>query len=150
MEKDRSVFVREIEIAGNYFTQKIQEQLGRTFEEGETLKLSGDDGTLPPEVEKILLTEAKNLGIEVRKSLDLYLATASELPIGEISIVGGNRQVDRYSDCIESMTGLPTEMINPLKNIAFNERIFPVSYLAHIAPFFGVAVGLAIRGLKYS
>jgi type IV pilus assembly protein PilM len=149
VERDRSVFVREIEIAGNYFTQKIQEQLGITFEEGETLKLSGDDGTLPPEVEKILLAEAKNLGVEVRKSLDLYLATASELPIGEISVVGGSGKLLGITKVIESMTGLPTEAINPLKNISFNERIFPVSYLAHIAPFFGVAVGLAIRGLRY-
>ncbi len=149
IEKDRCVFVREIEFAGEYFTQKIQEQLGITFEEGETLKVSSEDGTLPPEVEKILLTEVKKLAIEVRKSLDLYLATASELPMGDISVVGGGVKLVGITKVIESVTGIPVESVNPMKNIAFNERIFPVSYLSHIAPFFGVSVGLAIRGLRY-
>ncbi|MFH1223493.1 MAG: type IV pilus assembly protein PilM [Pseudomonadota bacterium] len=149
IERDRAVFVREVEIAGEYLTQKIQEQLGITFEEGETLKVSGEEGMLPPEVEKILLTEVKKLGIDIRKGLDLYLATASELPTGEISVVGGGAKLIGVTNVIESITGLPTESVNPLKNIAFNEKVFPVSYLMHIAPFFGVSVGLAIRGLRY-
>jgi len=149
IEKDRAVFVREVDIAGEYFTQKIQEQLGITYEEGETLKVSGEEGSLPPEVEKILLIEVKKLGIEIRKGIDIYLATASELPIGEISVVGGGVKLVGITKVIESVTGIPTEVVNPLKNIAFNEKVFPVSYLAHIAPFFGVSVGLAIRGLRY-
>ncbi|MEI6080138.1 MAG: type IV pilus assembly protein PilM [bacterium] len=149
VEKDRSVFVREVDIAGEYFTQRIQENLGITFEEGESLKVSGEDGSLPPEVERVLLSEVKKLGIEIRKSIDLYLATASELPIAEISVVGGGVKLIGITKIIESMTGLPTDIINPLKNIAFNEKIFPVSYLSQIAPFFGVSVGLAIRGLRY-
>jgi len=149
IEKDRCVFVRDIEFAGEYFTQKIQEQLGVTFEEGETLKVGAEDGTLPPEVEKILLSEVKKLAVELRKSLDLYLATASELPLGDISVVGGGVKLFGITKVIESVTGIPVEAINPMKNIAFNEKIFPVSYLSHIAPFFGVSVGLAIRGLRY-
>lgn len=149
IEKNRCVFVREIEFAGEYFTQKIQEQLGITFEEGEALKVSSEDGTLPPEVEKILLTEVKKLAVEIRKSLDLYLATASELPLGDISVVGGGAKLVGITKVIESVTGIPVESVNPMKNIAFNDKIFPVSYLSHIAPFFGVATGLAIRGLRY-
>ena len=149
VENDRSVFVREIDMAGEYFTQKIQESLGITFEEGESLKMSGEDGSLPPEVERILLAEVKKLGIEVRKSIDLYLATASDLPIGEISVVGGSVKLMGITKIIESITGIPTDIINPLKSIAFNEKVFPTSYLSQIAPFFGVGVGLAIRGLRY-
>jgi type IV pilus assembly protein PilM len=149
VERDKSVFVREIELAGDYFTQKIQEVLGITFEEGESLKVSGEDGSLPPEVEKILLTELKKLGVEIRKTIDLYLATASEMPIGEISVVGGGSKLLGMTKIIESVTGIPVDVINPLKNIAFNEKIFPVTYLAQIASFFGVSVGLAVRGARY-
>ncbi|MEI6092895.1 MAG: type IV pilus assembly protein PilM [bacterium] len=149
VENDRSVFVREIDMAGEYFTQKIQETLGVTFEEGESLKVSGEDGSLPPEVERILLTEVKKLAIEIRKSIDLYLATASELPIGEISVVGGGVKLIGVTKIIESITGIPTDVINPLKCISFNDKVFPVSYLSQIASFFGVGVGLAIRGLRY-
>jgi type IV pilus assembly protein PilM len=149
VERDKSVFVREIELAGDYLTQKIQEVLGITFEEGESLKVSGEDGSLPPEVEKILLTELKKLGVEVRKTIDLYLATSSEMPVGEISVVGGSSKLLGMTKILESVTGIPVDVVNPLKNIAFNENIFPVTYLAQIASFFGVSVGLAIRGSRY-
>ncbi|MEI6141960.1 MAG: hypothetical protein WCP85_21995, partial [Mariniphaga sp.] len=73
------------------------------FEEGESLKVSGEDGSLPPEVERVLLSEVKKLGIEIRKSIDLYLATASELPIAEISVVGGGVKLIGITKIIESM-----------------------------------------------
>jgi type IV pilus assembly protein PilM len=149
IEKGRSVFVKDVNIGGDHFTKKIQEGLGVTFEEGEALKVGAEETGLPPEVEKIILAETKKLGIEIRKVLDLYLATASEMPLGDIGIVGGSTKLVGMANVLEASTGLPVEVINPLKKIIFNEKIFPVSYIAQIAPFFGVTVGLAIRGLRY-
>jgi type IV pilus assembly protein PilM len=149
IEKNKIVFYKEIEIGGEYFTRRIQEQLNINFEEGETLKVSSDSGSLTPEVEKILLGEMKNLAIEIKKNIDLYTALSSNMPVGEISIMGGGAKIVGVSKIIESVTGIPTVTINPFKNIAFDEDLFPINYLEQVAPFFGVAIGIAIRGLRY-
>lgn len=149
IENNRTVFLKEIDFAGEYFTRKIQDALNVSFEEGETLKISSEDGMLTSEVEKILIAEMKKLATEVKKNIDIYLATSSELPIGEMSIVGGCVKMLGINQVLEAITGVPVSIINPFKNIAFNEDIFPSNYLAQVSPFFGVAIGTAIRGLRY-
>lgn len=149
IERGKIIFIREVENSSNYISEKIQAKLGVSFEEAENLKIVNDETGMPPEVEEILIKELKNLGIEIKKNLDLCLATVSDFPIDEVVITGGASKTLGLSYVLEKTLNLPISIANPFKQIGFNLKIFPESYIRNVAPYYSVAIGLAIRGLRY-
>ena len=141
------VSVKELSSAGDFWTVQTQSLLNLTFEEGEILK-QNTDGTMPKEVEKVLIDEITKLSYEIKQLIEIYEESSSK-KISEISIVGGSVKIPWLRNVLESSLSLPVNIINPLKNIVFDKKVFQVSYLADILPFIGASVGLAIRGHRY-
>lgn len=149
VEKGKIIFIKDLENSCNHISEILQNQLAVSFEEAESLKVANDETGIPPEVENILMKELKTLGIEIRKNLDLCLATVSDFPIDEIILSGGGARTLGISYILEKTTNMPISISNPFKKIGFNVRIFPESYIRGVASYFNVAVGLGIRGLRY-
>jgi len=149
IEKGKIIFTKEIENACDYISRKIQSELAVSFEEAENLKVVSEEAGIPPEVENILIKELKNLGIEIRKNLDLCLASVSDFHVDEVVICGGGSKTIGINYILEKTLNLPVSIANPFKQIAFNVKIFPESYIKKVASYFNVSVGLAIRGLRF-
>jgi type IV pilus assembly protein PilM len=143
-----TTFTRDVAMGGNAFTEDIQKQLNVSHEEAEALKIGGQgesDAVVPHEVERIVQGVAEQLAGEVQRSLDFYAATATGHPIARIYVSGGMARVPAVFRALEQRSGIPVEILDPLKAIERDERRFDPATIAAQAPIAAVAVGLALR-----
>lgn len=148
-----STFTRDISIGGSQFTEEIQKQLNVSHEEAESLKLGGDLGApsetteavIPQEVGGIIRSVSESVAIEIQRSLDFFAATATDDKISKVYLMGGSSKVPGLPNIVEAKLGIPTEIVNPFKNISINEKSFNLAHIHEVAPAAAVAVGLALR-----
>lgn len=134
---------RDIRIAGNNFTQKIQDTLGVDFATAEALKLKSEDKEqnkkITPAVELII----SNLANEVRISFDYY-ESQSTSSAGKIFLSGGGSRLLALKDTLANLIGIEVEYWDPLKQIVISDTI-DASKIKEISSHLAVAVGLALR-----
>jgi len=83
--------------------------------------------------------------MEMRRSLDFYNTTAGEGKINNVYISGGGAKTRMLVEAVQQRLGLPVEILDPFRNVTFNEKEFDPEYLNEIGPLVTVAVGLATR-----
>lgn len=141
-----TIFTRSIPMGGNQFTEEIQRQLNISFKDAEDLKAGkkapgGDGSALPAAIE----TVSTNLTFEVKRSLDFFLGGTQGSYVNKLYLSGGGSKVAGLQKLMQEKTTIPVEIANPFKNLEVNAKSFDKENLKELAPFFGVAVGLATR-----
>lgn len=142
-----SVFTRDIQAGGNLLSEELQKRLGVSSEEAERAKL-GDRNIAdvdPDSIDEVLRDAIENLVQEVQRSLDFFTATASDDRVTKVYLTGGVSTSTKVQETLEARLGLPTERVNPFRNLTVSEKEFDSEYLDAIGPMFSVAVGLAMR-----
>ena len=125
----------------------MQKRLGVSSEEAERAKL-GDRNIAdvdPDSIDEVLRDAIENLVQEVQRSLDFFTATASDDRVTKVYLTGGVSTSTKVQETLEARLGLPTERVNPFRNLTVSEKEFDSEYLDAIGPMFSVAVGLAMR-----
>ncbi len=145
-----TMFTRDLSLGGSDITEEIQKQLNITYQEAELYKMGGSPGAqtdevLPQEVEKIIGEKAEDIANEIQRSLDFYSATAADNRIDKIVVTGGTAAIPSLVRTIERISGIRTELLNPFKNISYDERKFTAARIQKLAPIASIAVGLALR-----
>lgn len=148
-------FTRDINMGGNQFTEEIQKQLNVSYEEAEALKLGGNINTsqstteaiVPQEVGSILRSTSESMAVEIQRSIDFYLATASGLTLSKMVLSGGAARSSGLKDALENTLNTKVELSNPFRNISFNPKEFDPDYLQDLAAMSAVVSGLALRRL---
>ena len=145
-----TMFTRDLSIGGSDITEEIQRQLNITYQEAELYKMGGGPGmasdeVLPQEVESIIQDKAEDMAHEIQRSLDFYAATAADNKIDKIAVSGGTAAIPSLVRTIERISGVPTELVNPFRNIAYDERQFSPERIQRWSPIAAVSVGLALR-----
>lgn len=141
-----SLFTRDVQMGGNLYTEEIQRQFSISGEEAERVKITGafpDEARLKDTIARINET----ISIEILRSLDFYNSTADDQKISRIYLSGGCSKVPMLPNAVAQRLGLPVEILNPLRNIAYSEKEFDPEYLQEIGPLVAVAAGLAMRRL---
>lgn len=139
-----SLFTRDVQMGGSLYTEEIQKQFGVGSEEAERIKITGDS----PDQARLLDTISRvndTLAMEMRRSLDFYNTTAGEGKINNIYISGGGAKIAKLFEAVNQRLGLPVEILNPFRNIKYNDKEFESEFLSEIGPLVTVAVGLATR-----
>jgi type IV pilus assembly protein PilM len=144
---------RDIHIAGNNFTQRIQETLGIDLKGAEDLKLNPDKERL----NKITLaveTGLTPLASELRSSFDYYESQGSST-VTKILLSGGGSLFLGIKDSLANLLGIDVEYWDPFKNIEIPKKInlskiIPAlnNTTQEVTPYlrqFAVSVGLALR-----
>ena len=141
-----TIFTRSIPMGGNQFTEEIQRQLNISFKDAETLKIARGEGSSDKGVFKAAIeTVSTNLTFEMKRSLDFFLGGSHGSNVNKIYLCGGGAKVSGLANLMQEKTSIPVEMANPFKNLVSNPRHFDPERLKELAPYFGVAVGLATR-----
>ncbi|PIR23931.1 MAG: pilus assembly protein PilM [Deltaproteobacteria bacterium CG11_big_fil_rev_8_21_14_0_20_45_16] len=148
-------FTRDINMGGNQFTEEIQKQLNVSYEEAEALKLGGNisssssttEAIVPQEVGSILRSTSEAMSVEIQRSIDFYLATATRVRLSRVVVSGGTAKVAGLKEALESTLNVKVEISYPFRNITFNPKEFDPDYLADLAPLSSVVTGLAVRRL---
>ena len=142
------IFSRDIPVGGFQFTNEISKNMGLTFEEAESLKISqGTQKEVPEDTRAFMNIALDYVTEEIRNSIDFYTATASGLAISRAYYTGGASQTIGLIDHLIDTIKLPFEAFNPYQQIKSGNKKFSMSYLQQIAPFVAVSCGLAIRQL---
>jgi type IV pilus assembly protein PilM len=143
-----SVFWRDITFGGNQYTDAIQRELNLSFAEAESLKKGGQVADYNiQQVIPILNSVSEDFAGELRKTLDFFTATSGAERVDRIVLSGGGSGVMNLESILRDKFGIPVEIMNPFKNISYNESEFNPEWIAEIAPSMAIAVGLAIRKL---
>ncbi|MGA0163662.1 MAG: type IV pilus assembly protein PilM [Bdellovibrionota bacterium] len=150
-----TAFTRDLNMGGNQFTEEIQKQLGVSYEEAEALKLGGNiaealsttEAIVPQEVGSILRSTSEAIALEIQRSIDFYLATASGVGLSKIVLSGGSAKVPGLIEAIEGTMNVAVEMSDPFRMIQYNPKDFDPDYLNDLSPMSAVVAGLAVRRL---
>ena len=145
-----TMFTRDLSLGGSDITEEIQRQLNITYQEAELYKMGGGPGAatdevLPQEVESIIQDKAEDMAHEIQRSLDFYAATAAESRIDRIAVTGGTASIPSLVRTIERISGVSTELINPFRNISYDERKFSPDRIQRWSPIAAISIGLALR-----
>jgi type IV pilus assembly protein PilM len=143
-----SVFTRDIQVGGNMFNDEIQKRLGLSGAEAEKVKLGEEhEGVEPQKLEEVIAQSTDVMAQEVQRSLDFFSATSSDEKVQSLFITGGVSKASGVKVALEERLGIPVTLLDPFRELVVSEKEFDPEYLQEMAPFFSVAVGLAMRRL---
>jgi type IV pilus assembly protein PilM len=142
---DQSVFTRDIAIGGNAYTEALQKELNRPYEQADQLKHGLDvEGVTFDDARPVLRAVTENVMLEIQKTFDFFKATASSDRVTRIVVSGGASRSEGFTEMLAERFEAPVEVFDPFRKIAIDPKKLSVEP-ADIAPTAAVAVGLALR-----
>jgi len=139
------LFVRDVSVGGNQYTDILQKELQLNFQDAEDLKLGRVGGSEVEMVKPLLESITDMMITEVQKTFDYFHQTYPDETITRILISGGTSQMTGLAKKIQESFACPTEVLDPFKSISIGPKVnaFKVTSLG---PALAVAIGLALRG----
>lgn len=139
------LFIRDVSVGGNQYTDILQKELQLSFAEAEDLKLGKTGGTEADMVQPLLESITDLLVMEVQKTFDFFKETYPNESITQVFICGGTARTLGLADKIQETFGYPAEVLDPLKSITLGPKV-DAAQITSLGPALTVAVGLALRG----
>ncbi|MFQ5428017.1 MAG: type IV pilus assembly protein PilM [Thermodesulfobacteriota bacterium] len=140
-----TTFTRSIPMGGNQFTEEIQRALGVSFQEAESIKIGEGKSERTSDIDTAIDFVSNNLIMDVKRSLDFFLAGGHDLTVNKIYVSGGSSQIKGLSEMMQEKTSIPVEPIDPFKNVDLAVKGKSSEEIKRLSFFFGVGVGLGIR-----
>jgi len=151
IEKGVSRVVRDVLIAGNTFTKAIQTQFQCDVKTAEQKKIAygifqdeNNSDVEAQQVVEVMLPVARDLLVEVQRSIDFYLSQGSDRTVNKIFLCGGSANLKGLDQFLSRELNIPVEIFNPLALLPNAPADLPEeerALLTHMA----VAAGLATR-----
>jgi len=143
-----TAFARSVPMAGNLYTEEIQRNFNITFREAEEIKTGKTKGVVDAsELARVINNISLSMSMEVKKAVDFFLGGNPGVVVNKIFLCGGGAKVSGLKELLQERIDMPVEEANPFNGIMVNPKSFDPAMLREVAPYFGVAVGLATRKL---
>jgi len=139
------LFIRDVSVGGNQYTDILQKELQLNFQEAEDLKLGRTGGSEAEMVQPLLESITDMLIMEVQKTFDFFRETYPSETISQVLISGGTAQMLGLADRIQATFSYPTQVLDPFKTISLGTKV-DFRRVTALGPALAVAVGLALRG----
>jgi type IV pilus assembly protein PilM len=140
------IFSRDIPVGGFHFTNEISKNMGVTFDEAESLKISqGQSQEVPEETRTFMNMALDYVTDEIRNSIDFYSASSNGLNISKAYYTGGASLTAGLIEHLNESLKIPFEALDPYIRIQTGNKKLNSSYLQQVAPFTSVVLGLALR-----
>jgi len=141
-----TLFTRDVGVGGRNLTQEIQNKLGISFQEAEVLKVdSSVSGQIPDELVEVFNTITESIAMEIRRSLDFYAASPTQLPVTGLFLGGGSCRIPGLVNMLQEMLGLPVDYLNPFNKVECAVPDLDEAALSSIGSVMVVPMGLALR-----
>jgi type IV pilus assembly protein PilM len=139
------LFIRDVSVGGNQYTDILQKELQLNFQEAEDLKLGKTGGSEVEMVQPLLESITDMLNMEVQKTFDFFRETYPSETITQVLISGGTSRMPGLAAKIQETFGYPTEVLDPFRSISISPKL-DAERITTLGPALAVAVGLALRG----
>jgi type IV pilus assembly protein PilM len=151
VEGTNSLFIRDITMGGNQFTDALQKGLGIGFQQAEAIKRGMKEaaqGFDQETISDLLQAPMEYLSLEIQRTFDFFKANSegSNVQVRKILISGGGSKLAGFPEYLSSVMGVPVEVLDPFRQIKIDPRKFDPDYLSEVMPEMALAVGLALRG----
>jgi len=140
-----SVFTRDCAIGGNRYTERLQQDLGLTYEDAEAAKKGQLGEVNAAAVHAAIEMVNGEVATEIERSFDYFLTTATYGELARIVLSGGCARLNSLPGRILAQLGLETSVVNPFKALDLSGLQMGADELAEAAPEAAVVVGLALR-----
>jgi type IV pilus assembly protein PilM len=140
------LFIRDVSVGGNQYTDILQKELQLNFQEAEDLKLGKTGGSEVEMVQPLLESITSMLIMEVQKTFDFFRETYPSETISQVLISGGTSHMLGLAERIQQTFSYPTDVLNPFRSISIGPKV-DAAKVTSLGPALAVAVGLALRGL---
>lgn len=136
-------FVRDIEIAGNAYTQAIAEALGVSVREAEEAKVVDLD-QLPDAIQAAERVTRK-LVRELGRSLTYYQTRERGTDVDTLYLCGGGSMIRGLAERIADDADIRVERWSPLEGVSIDEAKFDRAAVSDLEPFVALASALALK-----
>lgn len=100
---------------------------------------------LKENIKNFLLSKSRNMSIEIKRQLSLFLNAAGiDGDVEKIMLTGGGSLIYGLIESLESTTNLECQILDPFKELTIDSSI-DETMLSNLAPLFCTAVGLGLR-----
>jgi type IV pilus assembly protein PilM len=140
------LFVRDVSVGGNQYTDILQKELQLNFQDAEDLKLGRVGGSEGEMVKPLLESITDMMITEVQKTFDYFHQTYPDETIARILISGGTSNMSGLAEKIQESFSCPTEVLDPFKSISIGPKVNAYR-MKTLGPALTVAIGLALRGV---
>lgn len=143
-----SVLTRDFALGGEHINEALQQSMGlNSLDEAERVKLDGveGDGEAQRGFTENLLAAADQICSEIQRSVDYYRSTYGGTEIKAVLLSGGSAAMPGFAEHLGERMNIRTEIINPFRNIVFNQKKISAADMERIGPSAAVCVGLALR-----
>src|SRR5262252_5009792 len=141
------LFIRDVSVGGNQYTDILQKELQLNFQEAEDLKLGRTGGSEVEMVQPLLESITDLLISEVQKTFDFFRETYPSETITQVLISGGASKMVGLAERIQTAFSYPTSVLDPFRSITLGPKVNAIR-VTSLGPALAVAVGLALRGFK--
>ena len=140
-----SAFTRDITIGGNRYTERLQQDLGLSFEEAENAKKGHANGADEAAISAAVAAVDMEVASEIGRSFDYFRTTSSYDDIARIVISGGCAKIKTLAPRIAEHLSLETVLGDPFRSLDISGVKMSPEELADMVPSAAVVVGLALR-----
>ncbi|MBM3254748.1 MAG: type IV pilus assembly protein PilM [Candidatus Omnitrophica bacterium] len=134
---------RDIQVAGNNFTQKLEDGLEIDFKSAEALKFTSPDKEKAQKITQGLESMLSSLAAEVRTSFDYYESQGT-LSVAKIFLSGAGSIFPGFKDLLANILGIEVEYWDPLRKIKVSEEVDAQKIKMQL-PRLAVAIGIALH-----
>jgi type IV pilus assembly protein PilM len=146
LARGATVFWRDLSFGGDQFTEALQREFSLSFDQAEALKRGESvDRLSAGDARAVLDAVSAEMANEIEKTFEFFGATSSEGSVEEMVLSGGCALTPNLQQVLRDRFGVPTELMNPLRNVDYRASGFDEDWLLSVAPMLAVSVGLAIR-----
>jgi len=146
VKNNNSLFMRDISLGGEQFTQDIIARVECTFEEAEEIKQVGESEFLPQEeYMEIKASTIMYWCSELKRAIDFYYSSSPEHPIKKILLSGGSAFVGGLKSALAEETSVDVDLFDPFQFFEIDESQLDADFLKRIAPQASICMGLSIR-----
>ncbi len=146
MTNGETVFCRDIPVGGSNYSTEIQKELGISFLEAESLKISAvTKGETPGEVNTVIQATNDAIADEIRNSFDFFSASSNGTVINRAFATGGASVTPGLLQSISNVSMVPVQIYDPFYKISIGNRNLGPSYIESIRNVAAIALGLGLR-----
>jgi type IV pilus assembly protein PilM len=140
-----SVFTRDITIGGNRYTERIQQDLGLSYEDADAAKKGKYPGANTAALGEAITAVDMEMATEIGRSFDYFRTTSPDDDIARIVLCGGCAKIKSLPARISEQVGIATTVSDPFSKIDVTDLKMESEELVEMAPDAAVVVGLALR-----
>ena len=139
------IWIRNLTIAGDEITRKIQEKFQIPFSEAEKLKLKAAKSKHTNKIFQVMKPVLKDLVNEIHRSIGYYKSQNADVRFTQVLLLGGATKLVGFKRFFrDNLPDYTIELIKGLNKISVSNRA-NVNLLQQNLASFAVAIGLAVQ-----